>query len=113
MHSFKDYMNQSLKDRPLEEFTGTIKGTCFYQEVPYGQPLPTSGIDIFPDGMVGVTFERCNLDNVYVPPGNFVVDNEILSSTRKIMADDEGVDCLVKDNAGTWEPDKENRIGTE
>jgi hypothetical protein len=115
MHSFKDYTNQSLKDRPVEEFSGqTIKGSCFYQEVPYGGSLPTKGVDIFPDGMTGATFVRCNMDNVYVPPGNFVIAGDgVPSSTRKIMTDDEGFDCLAKDNASVLEPDKENRLGTQ
>ena len=64
------YHDLSFKDRPAEEFNNTeIRNSCFYQE--WVDDGPTMK-DIFPDGMVGVTFIRCNLDNVHVPPGNVI-----------------------------------------
>lgn len=111
-YSFGDFLNQNFKSRPANEFDNSeIIGSCFYQEVTYGNTLPVTGIDIFPDDMTGVIFKRCNLDNVYIPAGNTVEsDKGVDSSTKQIMADDEGLDCLVKNNAGTLEPDKTKRV---
>lgn len=56
-YSFKDFSNQTFLDADPAEFTGVIKGSCFNQD---------EYREIFPD-IAGVTFERCNLDNVAVP----------------------------------------------
>ena len=49
--------------RALEIPPGTIiVGACLSCETPDSL--------IFPDGMKGVRFLRCNLDNVLIPPGN-------------------------------------------
>ena len=65
-YSFKNFTNQNLKDVDVNELNNTeIYGSCFYQP---NQP----NSDIFPTGMIGVTFTRCNLDNVNVPVGNTV-----------------------------------------
>ena len=73
-YSFKafPYHGVSFKDRPASEFNNTIiRGSCFYQEWVEGDMEVVK--DIFPDGMTGVVFEKCNLDNVYVASGNTVV----------------------------------------
>lgn len=49
-----------------------IVGSCFYQEAAFGTTGDPS-IEIFPSTMTGVTFRRCNLDNVIVPPGNTII----------------------------------------
>jgi len=50
--------------RYTKDISGTIVGSSFGCEEPDSH--------IFPEAMTGVTFEGCNLDNVYVAPGNTV-----------------------------------------
>lgn len=78
-YSFKDFMHQTCVDADAEEFNGTeIIGSCFYQEAAYDADSLSASpkdprVDVFPAGMTGVTFRRCNLDNCTIPPGNTVV----------------------------------------
>jgi hypothetical protein len=112
-YSHRDFTHQSFKHLPASEFNNsTIVNSCFYQEIVYGDTLPTDGVDIFPDDVVGLVLDGCNCDNVNINKvGITVLDSKgIPTSTKKIMCDDEGKDCLAKDNAGTWVPDKDNRI---
>lgn len=62
-YSFKDFTHQTFLDVPKDEFTGIIRGSCFYHEVIDSR---TGYIEIFPRGIV-CTFENCNLDNVFIP----------------------------------------------
>lgn len=64
------YHGLSFKNHPAAEFNNSsIIGSCFYQQwLDDGATMK----DIFPVGMTGVTFSKCNLDNVYVPPGNTI-----------------------------------------
>ena len=65
-YSYKNFIRRKFKSIDAQEFNNTeIVGTCFYQE-----NSPDS--DIFPDEMAGVTFTKCNLDNVLIPLGNIV-----------------------------------------
>lgn len=59
--SFKDFTGRANLN-PL----GVVYGSCFSQETPDSH--------IFPDNITGVTFIKCNLDNVFIPQGNTVID---------------------------------------
>lgn len=91
--SHQDFTNRSLLDVPPDDLNGTvIVGSCFYQEAKPDEPLPR---DIFPKGMTGVTFQRCNLDNVCIPPGNTFVD----CTMKRIRWQNDGDDWIL-DAAG-------------
>jgi hypothetical protein len=96
-YSFKDFTGQDLSGEPAEDFTGIIKGSCFAQEYLDGDLISDSGgKTIFP-AITGVEFVGCNLDNVYVPPGNTVTGGV----KRTIKADSNGVDKIMEKN-GEW-----------
>lgn len=94
LHSFKDYTNQSLTHLSSDEFSNTtIKGTCFYQEIPEDEA--TRPVDVFPAGTVGVTFENCNLDNVKLPANSNLIGR---SSRKLIKKQDDGFDWEWDEN---------------
>ena len=70
----------------------TIIGSCFSHEKP--------DTVVFPDDMAGVTFIRCNLDNVVIPPGNTLVECQI----RRFLAQDDGLDWEVDENNNPLNP---------
>lgn len=71
--SCKDFTDKSLKKVSVKELNNTIIiGSCFYQNNEIDDVAELK--DIFPDGMTGVTFKNCNLDNVYIPVGNTLID---------------------------------------
>jgi len=100
------YHNLSFKDRPASEFNNTtIQGTCFYQEWTEGDKDVEK--DIFPDGMTGVTFINCNLDNIYIPHGNTVNGG----SNRKLKVQNDWDDWLLDAELKPTEPtNKETRL---
>lgn len=61
--SLRDFTNQNLKSQKMNGLI--IYGSCFSQEI--------IDNDIFPDGMTGTSFYNCNLDNIFIPPGNTVI----------------------------------------
>ena len=94
-YSFKDFTNRSLVTERLIDFPigGEIVGSCFYQEA---RATSTTLVQIrkaiFPVGMTGITFRRCNLDNVLIPPGNTVEPD---CSTRVIRVQNDLEDWIM------------------
>lgn len=82
--SHKSFSGRKLRNA---DFSGVsvIRGSGFSQEQP--------DTEVFPDGLA-VTFINCNLDNVVIPAGCTVID----SSTRRFMAQEDGLDWLVDGN---------------
>ena len=93
-HSFKDYMHLSFVAADTADWNNsTVKGTCFYQEAGINaSALSDIEKHIFPAGMTGVIFERCNLDNVFVPSGNTVLPD---CSVRIIQAQNDLEDWVL------------------
>lgn len=84
IYSFKDFTGGVLKD--ADDISDiTIIGSCFSQESP--------DTHVFPDNMTGVSFVRCNLDNVFIPAGNSTED----CSQRRYMRID-GQNWLVDED---------------
>ncbi len=85
--SFKDFTGRSNL-----EVLGIIYGSCFSQEIPDSR--------IFPDTMTGVTFIKCNLDNVFIPNGNTVID----CSQRRFKVQNDLNDWITDDKGVPTEP---------
>lgn len=79
------YHGVSFKDRPAAEFNNSeIERSCFYQEwADDGDVMK----DIFPDGMTGVTFQRCNVDNVFVDETKNTIEATCSHRTIKMQND--------------------------
>lgn len=106
-YSFKDFTHQSFKNSPASDFNDSeVKGSCFYQEAKEsdGEVLK----DIFPDGIMGVVFQRCNLDNVLIPLGNTIEKD---CTHRRIKVQNDLSDWILDDNLKPVEPmDKKQRL---
>lgn len=102
----KKYSNQaypyhglSFKSVKAEEFNNTlIKSSCFYQEWRKGDEEVVK--DIFPDGMTGVVFKNCNLDNVYVPLGNTMIE----CTNKKVKVQNDWDDWILDESLNPVEP---------
>ena len=81
--SFGDFTGMVLLGYPPESFVGRIVGSCFAHETP--------NTEVFPPETV-CEFERCNLDNVKLPPGCVVLGD---CSKRRCCAQADGEDWLV------------------
>jgi len=94
-YSYHDFMHQSFTDVPVSEFNNSeIVGSCFYQE---NKPNHV----IFPSGMTGVTFRKCNLDNVQIPPTCIVQSD---CSLRKIRVQNDFEDWVLDNSLKPVEP---------
>jgi hypothetical protein len=97
-YSFKDYTGCNFVTADSKEFNDSeIVGSCFAQQ---------NGMkDVFPPGMTGVHFRRCNLDNCIIPPGNTLEDKgweACLNRRHKVMND--GEDWVIDDKGLPIEP---------
>ncbi len=110
-YSGKDFTGQTFLDRDPDEFSNTeIVGTCFAQEAEYNANASYSGstghvdtsVNVFPPGMHGVTFTRCNLDNCKVPGPPTTIDAR--SSHRKIRVMNDGEDWVLGEDNKPSEP---------
>jgi hypothetical protein len=93
-YSHKSFTNISFKDVSAEEFNNTrIVGSCFAQEVCTNT---VTQIDIFPTNIFNVTFEWCNLINVYIPLGCIV--GEGCSTHKELSVDKDTIINVDKDS---------------
>lgn len=99
-YSFKDFFNQSFKDVDASEFNDTcIKGSSFYQESKFDDIIILK--DIFPAGMKGVEFARCNLDNVKIVGTNVVGWRSV---HRRIQVQNDLLDWILNPDNTPKEP---------
>lgn len=92
-YSFKDFTGKSFLNINPDEFSNSeIKGSCFYQESPTSKIDKNPSVSIFPEGMIDVTFTRCNLDNVIIPSGNTIGEK---NSHKKIRIMNDGRDWIL------------------
>ena len=80
-----DYSFQDFTGRSNLEVSGIVYGSCFSQEI--------TDNHIFPDDMTGVIFIKCNLDNVFIPAGNIVID----CSQRRFFVQNDKNDWLINE----------------
>ena len=83
-----------------------IKGTCFYRESLLGETGDPYK-EIFPPTMTGVTFNRCNLDNIFVPLGNTIIND---GGHRRIRVQNDLKDWLVDASGNPIEPLSPNKF---
>ncbi len=105
-YSFQDFTGKTLTDIPPEEFNNTvIIGSSFFH---FNKPNTW----VFPENMTGVVFKQCNLDNVYIPIGNFIItEGNDKSTNKKIKTQNDLDDWILDDNLNPLEPmNKEERL---
>ena len=104
-YSFKDFTGQKFNWFNPEEFNNSeIVGSSFAQEAEYNGNaghLNASGhmdttVDVFPAGMHGVTFIKCNLDNCKAPGGPSSIGER--TSNRKIRVMNDNCDWVLDQN---------------
>ena len=85
-YSRKDMSGRTFKETPVKEFNNTriVRAAFGIQETP--------DADVFPDGMTGVIFEGCNLDNCYVPEGNTIIGG----THKNVMTQNDGEDWIME-----------------
>ena len=93
-YSGKDFTFINLTKVKASEFNNSeIFGSCFYAE------NPTTAV--FPKTMKGVTFDRCNLDNVVISEGNTVLPS---CTNKKIAIQNDLEDWMLDENLNPVEP---------
>jgi len=103
-YSYKDFLNQSFKKEKAEDFNNSIIiGSTFYQEWVEGDIKK----DIFPEGMTGVIFKKCNLDNVEVPVGNTVDKSSV---NKKIKVQNDLEDWILDKDDNPVEPIRKEKF---
>ncbi len=85
--SHKDFTGESVS------YMNFPSGMCIYASNFSQETLDS---EIFPEGMTGVTFIKCNLDNVYIPPGNTADPQH--NSRRRYQVQEDGYDWLLDEN---------------
>lgn len=100
-YSQKDFTGWDLSGR--KDMDGiTIYGSNFSQETPDAITLPAN--------LSGATFLNCNLDNVFIPPGNVVTGG----SQKRFKAQNDLADWIVDSHNVPIEPinkEKFNELG--
>lgn len=103
-YSYKDFMDKSFKEAKASEFNNsTIVGTCFYQNWKEGDKDIVK--DIFPDDLVNVEFEKCNLDNVKIKLGMTADDT---NTKKKIQVQNDLEDWILDKDLKPVEPIEKN-----
>jgi len=92
-YSYKDFTNKLLDKTDAAEWNDTeVVGSCFHQNTPKTV--------VFPVGISGVKFIKCNLDNVVIPE-----DCTVEGGTNKLIStQNDGADWFVDDNLAPIEP---------
>lgn len=91
--SHKDFINQILTDTDPVEWNDTeVINSCFYNETPNTR--------VFPDGITGVVFVGCNLDNVIVPKECTMKD----CTNKLIQVQKDGNDWILNPDLTPLEP---------
>ena len=92
-YSYKDFTGKILTETDPKEWNDSeVIGSCFANEKPK--------TEVFPKGITGVKFIKCNLDNCLVPK-----ECEIVGGTHKwIAAQNDLEDWLLDENLNPVEP---------
>ena len=92
-YSYKDFTYKTFLDTKPEEWNDSeVICSCFYNEKPKSL--------IFPEGIKGVKFVRCNLDNIVIPKDCTVEGG----CNRLIQVQKDGEDWLLDDDLKPVEP---------
>ena len=92
-YSHKDFTHKILTDTAPEEWNDTeVVNSCFYNETPLTK--------VFPDGIKGVKFIACNLDNIVIPEGCTVEGG----TNKLIQVQKDGEDWILDKDLNPVEP---------
>ena len=84
--SFKNYSGLTFLNSDIDFSGKTIYASSFASEIPHTK--------VFPDMMVGATFILCDMKNIDIPEGNFLV----MTDTRSYQVQSDGADWWLDDN---------------